>query len=125
MFVGGEMTTIDFCPSTNPFEVPYGHGRDSPASTPEVSPVAHQPLALGDGSVISDVSVSAQSQFGYMLHGFNGEPYGEGYLVVSRGEQVSVLGVEDQWTMVQCHGSHNACCWVPTAFVRRHSEQDV
>ena len=122
MFIGDQ-----FCPSSNLFEVPYGHGRNAPASTLEAPSLAHSPLplALREGSATSDVSVSAQSQFGSMLHGFDGTTYGEGYLVVFKGEQVSVLEVEDQWAMVQCHVSQTAPDWVPTNYVQRLSEQEV
>ena len=122
MFVGDQ-----FCPSSNLFEVPYGHGRNAPGSTLEAPSLAHPPLplALREGSATSDVSVSAQSQCGYRLHGFNGTTYGEGYLVVFKGEQVSVLEVEDQWARVQCHGSQAARGWVPTNYVQRLSQQEV
>ena len=114
-----------FCPSSHLFEVPYGIERNAPPNTVEASPGDEQPLAHGDGSILSEIPVSDQSQFGYMVHHFDGEPYGEGYLVVAQGEQVNVLEVEDQWARVQCHGSQNAPGWVPTNFVRRLSEQDV
>ena len=134
MFVRVDLNGVKFCPSSQPFEVPYGHGSGAAASAATgsasrtvstASAIFDSPVAKADSSVITDLTTSTFRYFGVILQQFNGEPYGPEYLKVEQGQKVSVIDVESDWALVQCDAAAILPGWVPLDYVQKMNLIDV